>query len=240
MIKLHWLDSNNDDEPFPEVESALREPDGLLAAGGSLSPQRLLKAYRHGVFPWYSMGQPILWWSPNPRAVLYPEQLHISRSLQKTLRKNEYTVAFDTAFSEVISQCAQPRNDSRGTWLTVDMIAAYRELHRLGYAHSAETWHRGELVGGVYGVAIGKVFFGESMFTRRTDASKIAFVHLVTALRSWGYRLIDCQVTSAHLIQFGAVLISRRRFIDELARASAETIQLGHWGTISAAERHHA
>lgn len=238
-MKLHWLDPNNDDAPFPDVDRALREPDGLLAAGGTLAPQRLLRAYRHGIFPWYSAGQPILWWSPDPRAILYPEYLHVSRSLRKTLRKNPYDVSFDTAFRDVITECAKPRNDGRGTWLTPEMINAYCELHRLGHAHSVEAWQEGELAGGLYGIAIGKAFFGESMFARRTDASKVAFVHLVTRLQEWGYRLIDCQIASAHLSQFGAVSVPRRLFIEELARACGEMAVAGPW-TPPAAERCHA
>ncbi len=216
MTKLLWLDARDNTAPFPDPALALREPDGLLAAGGDLSPQRLLNAYRQGIFPWYSAGQPILWWSPDPRAVLYPRDLHVSRSLRKTLRKGEYRVSFDTAFTEVIRHCAQPRADGLGTWITAEMIAAYCRLHQLGHAHSVEAWHEGVLVGGLYGVALGHVFFGESMFSRRSDASKVAFVHAVTVLRDAGYQLIDCQVASAHLSQFGATLIPRRAFIAQL------------------------
>lgn len=236
---MYWLDPHNDDAPFPDVEHALREPDGLLAAGGDLSPRRLLNAYRHGIFPWYSAGQPILWWSPDPRAVLYPDELHLSHSLRKTLRKDEYQVRFDTAFREVILQCAQPRGDGHGTWLTDEMIEAYCELHRLGYAHSAESWYDGEPVGGLYGIAIGKMFFGESMFARRRDASKIAFVHLVTELQKTGYRLIDCQVASAHLARLGVASIPRQRFIKELREACAQPTPTEPWQT-PVRERRHA
>lgn len=239
MTTLHWLNPDDDDAPFPAVERALREPDGLLAAGGGLSPRRLLRAYRHGIFPWYGPGQPILWWSPDPRTVLIPEQLHIGRSLQKTLRKGEYEVRYDTAFDAVITACAAPRADGHGTWLTDEMVAAYRELHRLGHAHSAESWYRGELAGGLYGVAIGKVFFGESMFTRRSDASKVAFARLVARLRERGYTLIDCQVASAHLARFGAVAMPRRHFIDALRHGCALPGEIGPWHA-AATERRHA
>lgn len=234
MTKLCWLDPRDDDVSFPDVALALSEPDGLLAAGGRLSPHRLLNAYRLGIFPWYSAGQPILWWSPDPRAVLYPEALHISRSLAKTLRKGDYTVSFDQAFAEVIHQCAQPRADGLGTWLTEEMIEAYCQLHRLGHAHSIETWHRGILVGGLYGVAIGRVFFGESMFSRRRDASKVAFVQAVTQLRACGYRLIDCQVASKHLTRFGATLIPRREFIAQLNQWCDQETRSAPWRTAAA------
>lgn len=236
---MYWLEPHNHDAPFPDVEHALREPDGLLAAGGDLSPRRLLNAYRHGIFPWYSAGQPILWWSPDPRSVLYPGELHVSRSLRKTLRKGEYEVRYDTAFDEVIRHCAEPRGDGRGTWLTEEMAGAYCLLHRLGHAHSAETWYKGELVGGLYGVAIGGVFFGESMFARRPDASKVAFVHLVMRLKEAGYGLIDCQVASAHLARFGAVSIPRRRFIEELRAACVSPVPVAPWRA-SVCERRHA
>lgn len=236
---MYWLEPHNDDAPFPDVEHALREPDGLLAAGGDLSPRRLLNAYRHGIFPWYSAGQPILWWSPDPRTVLYPGELHVSRSLRKTLRKGEYEVRYDTAFDEVIRHCAAPRGDGRGTWLTEEMVGAYCLLHRLGHAHSAEAWYNGELVGGLYGVAIGGVFFGESMFAHRPDASKVAFADLVMRLNEAGYGLIDCQVASAHLARFGAVSIPRRRFIEELRAACASPVQTAPWQA-SVCERRHA
>jgi leucyl/phenylalanyl-tRNA--protein transferase len=207
------LDPNDAEAPFPNVEDALREPDGLLAIGGDLSPARLLRAYRQGIFPWYSKDQPILWWSPDPRSVLYLERLKVSRSLSKTLRKNIYSVTADTSFRRVMNYCAEPRRDGLGTWLTDDMIDAYCRLHTMRYAHSVESWQDGELVGGLYGIALGGVFFGESMFSRRSDASKVAFVHLVEHLKTWGYVLIDCQVSSAHLTSLGAETIPRREFI---------------------------
>ena len=215
---LRWLDPDDAEAPFPDVECALKEPDGLLAIGGDLSPLRLLRAYRQGIFPWYSNDQPILWWSPDPRSVLRPERLKVSRSLRRTLKRNIFTVTADSAFRRVIENCAEPRGVGVGTWLTRDMIEAYCLLHTMGYAHSVEAWHRGELAGGLYGLALGKVFFGESMFTRRSDASKVAFVRLVEHLRKWGYILIDCQVASAHLNSLGAEAVPRREFIAQLNR----------------------
>jgi leucyl/phenylalanyl-tRNA--protein transferase len=215
---LRWLDPNDVEAPFPDVEHALKDPNGLLAIGGDLSPARLLRAYRHGIFPWYSDDQPILWWSPDPRTVLYPEHLKVSRSLRRTLKKKIFAVTADSAFRRVIECCAEPRVDGGGTWLTGEMIEAYCRLHTMGHAHSIETWYQGKLVGGLYGLSLGKVFFGESMFSRRSDASKVAFVHLVEHLQTWGYELIDCQVASAHLSSLGAEAIPRRDFIAVLNR----------------------
>ncbi|MFN3919683.1 MAG: leucyl/phenylalanyl-tRNA--protein transferase [Methylohalobius sp.] len=211
----------NDPYSFPPVEEALTEPNGLLAVGGDLSSTRLLAAYRHGIFPWYNRGEPILWWSPDPRLVLFPEKLKISRSLRKALHRGEFKVTFDQAFARVVDACAAPRKREKGTWITPEMKAAYCRLHELGHAHSVESWYHTELVGGLYGVAIGCVFFGESMFHRRTDASKVAFVALVESLKRWQYGLIDCQVRTDHLISLGAEEIPRQRFIrllDELCR----------------------
>lgn len=219
MTTLYWLDPDNEDSPFPPVELALDDPDGLLAIGGSLGSRRLLRAYRHGIFPWYSEGQPILWWSPNPRSVLFPENIRVSRSLRKTLRKHPFSLTMDTAFEQVISACGEPRDYHPGTWITPEMAEAYIQLYASGHAHSVETWdEQGQLVGGLYGISIGKVFFGESMFSRRTDASKVAFVHLVGQLRAWKYGLIDCQVQSQHLDSLGAENIARERFIELLDR----------------------
>ena len=214
---------------FPPVEYATAE--GLLAVGGDLSSERLLEAYRHGIFPWYSAGQPILWWSPDPRAVLYPERLKIRRSLKQTLRRGHFCVRFDTAFRDVMLACAAPRDQypGGGTWITDEMIEAYRHLHELGFAHSVETWHDERLVGGLYGVALGGVFFGESMFSRATDASKVALVALAERLRTWGFALIDCQVPSAHLSSLGAEEIPRARFLAELARGLMRSGQPGRW-----------
>ncbi len=211
-MRLTVLDPNNPAQDFPLVNKALREPDGLLAVGGCLSKNRLLNAYRHGIFPWYNPGEPILWWSPDPRLVLFPDKLVISRSLGKTLRKKKFIITFNHAFNEVIAACADPRKDSAGTWITTEINAAYNQLHQAGFAHSVETWLDGELVGGLYGVALGQVFFGESMFHTRTDASKAAFATLVQQLKSWGYQLIDCQVHTQHLASFGAEEISRNYF----------------------------
>ena len=213
---LHLLDPNDDTTPFPEVTEALRQPDGLLAVGGCLSSRRLLNAYRHGIFPWYSDGEPILWWSPDPRLVLFPERMRISRSLRKTLRRGVFRVTTDAAFRQVMQACAEPRSDGAGTWITGEMIEAYVELHARGYAHSVEAWCGERLVGGVYGVALGQVFFGESMFSRMTDASKVALAHLVDRLLAWGYRLVDCQVRTDHLLSLGAEEIPRARFAELL------------------------
>ncbi len=217
-MHLTVLDPHNPEQDFPLVSQALREPDGLLAVGGCLSQARLLNAYRHGIFPWYNPGEPILWWSPDPRLVLFPDKLLISRSLGKTLRKNKFSVTFDQVFDDVIAACADPRKDSAGTWITSAIDAAYKQLHQAGFAHSVETWLDGELVGGLYGVALGQVFFGESMFHTKTDASKVAFATLVQQLNAWGYRLIDCQVHTQHLTHFGAEEIARRDFIHLLDR----------------------
>jgi leucyl/phenylalanyl-tRNA--protein transferase len=206
---IPWLEK---EAPFPPVQHALKEPNGLLAAGGDLSPKRLLEGYRRGIFPWFSEGDPILWWSPDPRMVLFPAELKISRSLGKTLRNRSYEVRFDSAFSEVIASCAAPRKGAPGTWISDTMIQAYLELHRLGHAHSAETWIAGELAGGLYGVAVGGVFFGESMYSRERDASKIALAGLVARVKAEGFGLIDCQMHTRHLETLGAREIPRARF----------------------------
>jgi leucyl/phenylalanyl-tRNA---protein transferase len=211
---IRWLEPNGD---FPPVEHALTRPNGLLAAGGDLSPERLLHAYRLGIFPWFSAGEPILWWSPDPRVVLVPSELKIARSLAKTLRKAEFQVRADTAFERVIEACSEPRARQQSTWITDAMKAAYTRLHRLGVAHSVETWRGDELIGGLYGVALGHAFFGESMFSRATDASKIALVHLVRKLQTWDFGLIDCQMHTPLLASFGAREIARARFTRQLA-----------------------
>jgi leucyl/phenylalanyl-tRNA--protein transferase len=211
-----WIDPKDTSYRFPDVSLALQEPDGLLAIGGSLSPQRLISAYRHGIFPWYNEDQPILWWSPDPRAVLLPRKLHVSRSLRKTLRKNPFTVTMDQAFDRVIDACSAPRPTQQGTWISPEMKAAYTTMHELGHAHSVECWQQHELVGGLYGLAFGKVFFGESMFSRITNASKVAFVHFVKQLQHWGFLMIDCQVESEHLTSLGAELIARSQFVQML------------------------
>jgi len=211
-MTLTYLNARDPNQAFPALEKALVEPDGLLAIGGCLTEQRLLNAYRQGIFPWYGRGEPILWWSPNPRTVVFPDKLHISQSLRKTLRKAVYSVSFDQAFNAVIDACAKPRSSDSGTWISKDIKHAYCQLHHSGIAHSVETWHNGELVGGLYGLAIGQVFFGESMFHSRTDASKVAFAELVGQLIAWDYQLIDCQVYNPHLASLGAEEIPRSYF----------------------------
>lgn len=211
---LTWL--KRDTLTFPPLTKAMREPNGLLAAGGDLSADRLVQAYRHGCFPWFSEGQPILWWSPDPRTVLFPEELHVSRSLAKLLRQQRYQVSFDRDFEAVIQACAAPRRDADGTWITDDMQNAYTELHNRGHAHSVEVWDNGKLVGGLYGLAMGQLFFGESMFSRADNASKFGFVTLVKQLQAWGFVLIDCQMATRHLESLGARSIPRQQFADYL------------------------
>jgi len=217
------------DYRFPDVEYAGAE--GLLAVGGDLNVERLLAAYRHGIFPWYSEDQPILWWSPDPRAVLLPDKLKISRSLGKTIRKNIFRVTLDQRFAEVIKACANTRRgeEDTGTWITPEMMDAYIELHKSGVAHSVEVWYDDQLVGGLYGIAMGRAYFGESMFSRMTDASKVGFCFLVRQLQKWGYHFIDCQVESAHLTSLGAQPIPRSQFIDMLNEALKHEIQPSHW-----------
>lgn len=216
-------------DSFPPLEHALSEPNGLLAAGGDLSPQRLLAAYRKGIFPWFNKDDPILWWSPDPRMVLFPEELKISRSLRKTLRKDNYHIYTDRSFQNVMNACAAPRKEQAGTWIHPEMIAAYTALHDMGLAHSIETWTDGVLVGGLYGVSLGKVFFGESMFSLVPDASKIAFVHLVQQLRAWDFGLIDCQVRTNHLASMGAREISRMEFSQHLGLLITTTEPSSKW-----------
>ncbi|HEX4387376.1 MAG TPA: leucyl/phenylalanyl-tRNA--protein transferase [Steroidobacteraceae bacterium] len=212
MRTITWLSAHDAPEWFPPLEQALEEPAGLLAAGGDLSPERLVAAYRRGIFPWYSPGQPVLWWSPDPRAVLFPEEFRISRSLAKTLRNGGFTVTNDADFAAVIDGCAAPRAASPGTWITSEMRAAYLQLHRLHLAHSVEVCHAGELVGGLYGVRLGSVFFGESMFSRVRDASKAALARLVDLCRREGVVVIDCQLPSRHLESLGSRSIPRAQF----------------------------
>jgi leucyl/phenylalanyl-tRNA--protein transferase len=220
---LAWLSPERPPDAFPPVEQALTEPNGLLAAGGDLTPQRLLAAYKRGIFPWYQDGQPILWWSPDPRAVLKPEALKVSRSLRRSMRNRGFEFRIDTAFDAVVAGCAAPRRYGAGTWITADMAEAYARMHRLGWAHSFETWIESRLVGGLYGVAIGRAFFGESMFSRATDASKVALVHGVEYLRARGTRLIDCQVASAHTRSLGAVDMPRAEFLATIRELCADS-----------------
>ncbi len=212
---LPWL---KPEDPFPPVEMALREPNGLLCAGLDLSPERILDAYRHGIFPWFNPGEPVLWWSPDPRMVLAPAELKVSRSLRQCIKRSEYEIRVDTSFRQVIQACAVPREGQSGTWIGQAMLDAYSRLHEMGHAHSVETWMDGELAGGLYGLAIGRMFYGESMFSRRTDASKLALAHLCRQLDAWDFGLIDCQMETAHLASMGARPIPREVFIQELKR----------------------
>ncbi len=216
------------DNSFPPPD--LANENGLLAIGGDLSEARLLLAYSMGIFPWYSACDPILWWSPDPRLVLYPEELHISKSLGKTIRKKIFSITFDTAFEDVIRSCATVhRKDDGDTWITDEMISAYMKLHESGFAHSAEAWHKGKLAGGLYGVSLGSAFFGESMFTRKSDASKVAFAALVKKLLAWNYSIIDCQITTPHLISLGAREIPRHKFLKILETALQHPGDKGKW-----------
>ncbi len=214
-------------ESFPPLTAANKE--GLLAIGGDLSPERLVLAYRSGIFPWFNEGDPILWWSPNPRCVLFPETFRPSRSLGKLLRRGDYTVTFDRAFDRVIHACAGPRRGQTGTWITRDMEKAYTALSRLGVAHSVECWLGERLVGGLYGLALGTVFFGESMFSMRTDASKVALATLMENLSRWGFTMVDCQVSSEHLFRLGAVEIPRNEFIQRLESGLVDTDLESNW-----------
>lgn len=218
-----------DENFFPPAHSASSE--GLLAIGGDLRDDRLLAAYRQGIFPWYSGDQPILWWSPDPRAILYLDRLKISRSLAKSLRSGKFSVSIDQQFEKVINKCAEPRKKDQdgGTWITPQMVHAYTNLHHLGFAHSVETWFEGKLVGGLYGVALGRAFFGESMFSRASNASKIALVHLARQLKHWDFSFIDCQLPSEHVFSMGAIEIPRSRFLDELDQALSLPERQGIW-----------
>jgi leucyl/phenylalanyl-tRNA--protein transferase len=219
---IRWIKPSDPPDTFPPVTQALTDPDGLLCAGGDLSPERILAAYRRGIFPWFGEGQPILWWSPDPRMVLFPGELKVSRSLAKSLRNRGYEVTFDTRFDDVIARCADSgTRGAEGTWISPEMHRAYVELHQRGHAHSVEVWLEGRLVGGLYGLKLGRVFFGESMFSTATDASKVALCHLVqTSLDRDALDLIDCQVANPHLFTLGARLVPRAEFISRLAVSS--------------------
>jgi len=223
---LNTLDTN---DHFPDVSQALRDPNGLLAIGGDLSPERLLQAYRRGIFPWYSNDQPVMWWSPDPRMVLFPPELRVSRSLRRTVQKNRFRITTDKAFPQVIRACAQPRYNDGETWITQEMEQAYIDLHQLKWAHSVEAWSGEELAGGFYGIAIGQVFFGESMFYRQSDASKVALVSFVSQLQEWGFELIDCQVTTSHLLSLGAREIPRKNFIELLDKWCSTNVRKRVW-----------
>ncbi|WP_440995349.1 leucyl/phenylalanyl-tRNA--protein transferase [Arhodomonas sp. SL1] len=229
MTRVPWIAPGDDRTPFPDPEQALREPNGLLAIGGSLSPARLVEAYRNGVFPWFAEDQPVLWWSPDPRAVIRPGAVHVSRSLRKRLRRDEFGVTLDRAFARVISGCAAPRRDGAGTWITPGMIEAYSTLHERGIAHSVEVWRDGTLVGGLYGVSLGAAFFGESMFSRHTDASKVALVRLAQQLAAWGFDFLDCQLPTDHLRRLGAEDWPRRQFLAALRQARQRHQVHGPW-----------
>ena len=223
---IPWLDTR---DPFPPVERALREPNGLLAAGGDLSPERLVDAYRHGIFPWFGEDDPLLWWSPDPRMVLFLRELRVSRSLRRTMKSGQFSVTVDHAFLQVMAGCAEPRADAAGTWITDDMVEAYGELADRGIAHSIETWNNGHLVGGLYGVALGRMFYGESMFSRRTDASKVALVVLTRQLERWGFEMIDCQMSTGHLASLGAREVPRAEFLERMRRLALQPAIPGPW-----------
>lgn len=228
-IRLHWLDPRDPRQPFPPAHLAMREPNGLLAIGGDLSTPRLLNAYAQGIFPWYNADEPILWWCPDPRAVLPPAQLHVSRSLARRIRRRDVEVRFDSAFDAVLAGCAAPRHGTRGTWLGADMQRAYRQLFAEGHAHCIEIWRDDRLIGGLYGVAIGQMFYGESMFSAETDASKLALYWLCRHLRAWGYVLLDCQVYSPHLGSLGAVELPRDVFLEQARPAARRPGRRGPW-----------
>src|SRR5690625_5141082 len=229
---LQWpllLHPDDESTPFPPAELAMHNPNGLLAVGGSLSPSRLELAYRSGIFPWFSEGQNILWWSPDPRAILFPEKIRISRSLRQSLRRKGLHVVFDRAFEKVMRACAAPREADAGTWITDSMIKAYTQLHRGGIAHSVEVYRDDKLIGGLYGVALGALFFGESMFSRERDGSKIALVWLAAQLQQWGYHAIDCQLPSDHLLGLGAGIMPRHEFLELLKVALVKPGRQDQW-----------
>lgn len=227
--RIAWISADDPPDAFPHIEQAMREPDGLLAAGGDLSRERLLAAYALGIFPWFERGQPILWWSPNPRCILVPGQFHVSRRLRRELRRSEAEIRFNSCFPDVIAQCAAPRPGQHGTWITNEMVAAYTSLHADGWAHSIEVWQDDALVGGLYGLSIGRVFFGESMFSRRSNASKYALYALSQYLQTRSFALIDCQVLSHHLTTLGATLMPRARFAEILRIACRPPEKFAAW-----------
>lgn len=231
MTSLHWISPDAPPDDFPDVSLATRDPDGLLAIGGDLGMDRLLHAYRRGIFPWFNTGQPILWWSPDPRTILYPRDFRMRRSLARRVRQANLEISMDKAFVEVIKACAAPRNNdgNADTWISDDMVTAYSELHQNGWAHSVEVWLNGRLAGGLYGVAMGAVFFGESMFTLERDASKIALLALCRQLQAWNFQVIDCQIASAHLFSLGAKEISREQFVEHLDAMTGGRGKPGHW-----------
>jgi leucyl/phenylalanyl-tRNA---protein transferase len=223
---IPWLDRR---DPFPPVEHALREPNGLLAAGGDLSPERLVDAYTRGIFPWFGEDDPLLWWSPDPRMVLFVGELHQSRSLRRVVKGRRFTVTLDRAFADVMAGCAEPRAYADGTWITGEMVQAYRALAERGVAHSVEAWADGQLVGGLYGVAIGRMFYGESMFSRESDASKVALVTLSRQLERWGFDMIDCQMSTDHLASLGAREVPRAEFLRRLRELTRQPAVASPW-----------
>lgn len=229
MSTITWISGRDPVEAFPSATRALAEPDGLLCAGGDLSIERLLYAYRHGIFPWYEEGQPLLWWSPDPRCIIDPNALHRSRRLNRFARGSDLEVSFNSNFSDVIAACAEDREGMAGTWITDDMIQAYTQLHNLDWAHSVEIWQQNELVGGLYGLAIGRVFFGESMFSRVSNASKLAMAVLCRELQRRKFTLFDCQVESSHLISLGATLMARSKFLAILQHACNPATKTVDW-----------
>lgn len=228
-LRLWQIGENDAPNEFPPTDHALQHPNGLLAVGGDLSPDRLIHAYSRGIFPWYSEDEPILWWSPDPRTVFIPGQVHVARRLARRMRSEDYAVTLDRAFADVVTACSAPREKQIGTWLLPEMQSAYKALHARGFAHSIEVWQQGQLVGGLYGVALGHVFFGESMFSRASDMSKIALVTLSQLLRDWGYLMLDGQVASPHLERMGAVQLDRGDFEALLRRAIPTTPIPGPW-----------
>jgi leucyl/phenylalanyl-tRNA--protein transferase len=227
--QIAWISADDPPDSFPNIESAFTVPEGLLAAGGDLSEDRLVYAYRRGIFPWYSDGQPILWWSPEPRCVIFPDRLHISRRLRRSLRRSGFRIRFNASFDQVIGSCAKDRPGQDGTWITADMRAAYERMHARGWAHSIETWKDDRLVGGMYGLAIGKAFFGESMFSAESNASKASMLALCTLLIEHDFRLLDCQVESPHLLSLGAERLPRQRFAGLLDEACEPPHRFAGW-----------
>jgi len=232
-VALYYIDPDSPADNFPPVVNALTQPDGLLCFGGDLSTERILNAYRRGIFPWYSEGQPIMWWSPSPRCVIFPDEVIVRRSLKKTMRNMDYHFSIDTAFPDVISACSAPRDEDGGTWITHEIKDAFIRLHELGHAHSAEIWKDGKLIGGLYGIAMGQIFFGESMFSIARDASKVAFACAAQFLHRHHFKLIDAQVTSGHLLSLGAREIQRDDFITTLDKYCHVENDIDLWQTSS-------
>lgn len=228
-LPIPWLAGDDETTPLPHPNTALAEPNGLLAIGATLSPNRLESAYRAGIFPWFSVDEPILWWSPNPRAVLFPTQFKASRRLRRTLRQHHYDITLDAAFDEVMHACAAPRTGQPGTWITAEMQTAFNRLHALGMAHSIEVWDNSNLVGGLYGVSFGGAFFGESMFSRHPNTSKIAMAWLCGQLVAWDFLFLDCQMPTSHLLSLGAECLSRTEFLAQLATSQRQPDRLGRW-----------